>query len=83
MIRLTRLSGDVFSINPDMIERIQSNPDTTLFMAEGNTYLVSESTETVTDLIIDFRASVIARARTIRSNGDRIGIVRSPHTDKE
>ncbi len=42
MIAVTRLNGSRFAVNPDLIERIQENPDTTLVMVGGATYVVRE-----------------------------------------
>ncbi|MFC0680698.1 flagellar FlbD family protein [Lysobacter korlensis] len=64
MIVVTRLNHSRFAVNPDLIERIQASPDTTLVLADGTTYVVTETLEQVIDLVTDFRARVIARART-------------------
>lgn len=64
MIVVTRLNHSRFAVNPDLIERIQASPDTTLVLADGTTYVVTESLEQVIDLVTEFRARVIARART-------------------
>jgi flagellar protein FlbD len=64
MIVVTRLNNSRFAVNPDLIERIQSSPDTTLVLADGTTYVVTESLEQVIELVTEFRAKVIARART-------------------
>ena len=43
MIILTRLNNSRFAVNPDLVERIHSNPDTTLTLVDGTTYIVTES----------------------------------------
>ncbi|MBF4992534.1 flagellar FlbD family protein [Arthrobacter gandavensis] len=65
MIVLTRLNDAQFAINPDLIERIHANPDTTLVMVDGAKYIVTESMEEVIALIAQFRARVISMARDI------------------
>ena len=35
MIVVTRLNDSQFAVNPDLIERIYANPDTTLVMVDG------------------------------------------------
>lgn len=65
MIVVTRLNNTRFAVNPDLIERIQSSPDTTLSLVGGTSYIVTETMEEVIDLIADFRAAVIARARAL------------------
>ncbi|MCR2813986.1 flagellar FlbD family protein [Microbacterium sp. zg.Y1090] len=62
MIVLTRLNRIEFAVNPDLIERIQASPDTTLVMVDGATFVVSEAMDTVIDSIVDFRARVVAAA---------------------
>lgn len=43
MIILTKLNDQEFALNHKMIESIQENPDTTIKLSNGNTYLVKES----------------------------------------
>lgn len=81
MIVVTRRDRREFGINPDLIERIHANPDTTLHMADGSTYIVEESLQEVIDLITDYRARVISMARHLGAagpgNGPGLGIVRA------
>jgi uncharacterized protein YlzI (FlbEa/FlbD family) len=63
MIILTRLNNSHFAVNPDLVERIHSNPDTTLTLVDGTTYIVTESMDEVIDLMARFRARVISLAR--------------------
>lgn len=65
MIVLTRLNGSRFAVNPDLIERIQENPDTTLVMIGGTTYVVRESLTEAIGLIAGYRALVLAAARAL------------------
>ena len=62
MIVLTRLNGTQFAINPDLIERIHSNPDTTLVMVDGAKFIVTEPMSDVIESIATYRAHVIALA---------------------
>ena len=62
MIVATRLSGSPFAINPDLIERIVENPDTTIFLVDGSSHIVTEPLTRILELIADSRADVIARA---------------------
>lgn len=63
MIVVTRLNESQFAVNPDLIERIHENPDTTLVMIDGAKYIVTESLDEVIDLIMSYRARVISLAR--------------------
>jgi len=85
MIVVTRLNNTRFAINPDLIERIQSSPDTTLTLVGGTSYIVTESMEQVIEMIASYRAGVIARARALPSfdgtSAPVLGIVPMP-TDR-
>lgn len=62
MIVLTRLNKSHFAVNDDLIERIQESPDTTLFMVDGSSYIVTEPLSEVIDLIAGSRANILALA---------------------
>lgn len=63
MIVVTRLNGQQFAVNPDLIERIYASPDTTLVMVDGAKYIVTETLDSVIDLIAEWRAHVLLIAR--------------------
>lgn len=63
MIVVTRLNKSRFAINPDLIERIQENPDTVVVMVNDAKYVVTESMEEVIGLVMKYRAAVVSRAR--------------------
>lgn len=67
MIVVTRLNTSRFAINPDLIERIQENPDTVLIMLNGAKYVVVEPMDEVIELIVQFRARVVSSARGLDS----------------
>jgi flagellar protein FlbD len=71
MIAVTRLNGSRFAVNPDLIERIQENPDTTLVLVGGATYVVRESLTSVIGLIADYRAHVLATAQPLMGGHGR------------
>jgi len=62
MIIVTRLNKRRFAVNPDLIERIEAAPDTTLVLVDGQSYLVTETMDEVVDLIARYRARVISLA---------------------
>ena len=43
MISVTRLKGQPVALNPDMIESVEENPDTTIRLTSGEKLLVRES----------------------------------------
>jgi flagellar protein FlbD len=65
VIILTRLNGQEFALNPDLIERADSTPDTVITLVDGTKYIVAESLTNVARLIREYRASVIAEAQRI------------------
>lgn len=65
--RLDRSGHATYAINPDLIERIVETPDTTLHLADGSTYIVTESLQEVIDLVSAYRARVISLARDLSS----------------
>lgn len=62
VIILTRLNGQRFAVNPDLIERVESTPDTIVTLVDGTKYLVTEDIEAIAELVIEHRAAVVARA---------------------
>jgi flagellar protein FlbD len=62
MITVTRLNGAAFAINEDLIERIAEQPDTTLFLVDGTSHIVTEPMTLVIEKITNARADIIARA---------------------
>lgn len=64
MLQLTRLSGPVFALNPDLIERAEATPDTVVTLVNGSKYVIRETLDELTDLIFNYRADIIAAAQT-------------------
>jgi len=60
MITLTRLSGSVFVLNSDLIERIDCTPDSVITLIDGKKYVVSESLEGIVDAVREYRSQVVA-----------------------
>ncbi len=65
MIIVTRLNGPQFSVNPDLLQRIDATPDTILTLVDGTKYIVEESMPQVIDLITTYRATLVARAQDL------------------
>ena len=60
MIRVTRLNGERFALNPDLIERVEGHPDTVAFLVDGTKYVVKESVDEVLAEIREYRAGILA-----------------------
>ena len=62
MITLTRLSGSVFVLNSDLIERVDATPDTVVTLVDGKKYVVTESLDEIVELVRQHRSEVLARS---------------------
>ena len=62
MIVLTRLNGPSFALNPDLIERVEANPDTVVVLIGGARYPIAESVEELLERVRNYRGQVIASA---------------------
>jgi flagellar protein FlbD len=60
VIRVTRLNGDQFALNPDLIEKVEGHPDTVAFLVDGTKYVVRESVDEVLQEIREYRAGILA-----------------------
>jgi flagellar protein FlbD len=60
VIRVTRLNGEKFALNPDLIERVEGHPDTVAFLVDGTKYVVKESVDEVLQEIREYRAGILA-----------------------
>ena len=58
MITLTRLNGKKFVVNAELIRTVESNPDTTLTLINGDHIIVTESMDVVVCLAIDYGRSL-------------------------
>jgi flagellar protein FlbD len=76
VIRVTRLNGERFALNPDLVERVEGHPDTVAFLVDGTKYVVKESVDEVLDEIREYRARILATSYEM----DR-GEYRSPLSD--
>ncbi len=69
MIKLTRLGGLQMVVNPDLIERAESTPDTVITMVDGHKLIVVQSLEEVVTAVRAWRASVAAAAYLLSGTG--------------
>lgn len=60
MITLRRLSGTVFALNSDLIERVDSTPDTVVTLVDGKKYVVTDTLEEVIAAVRYYRGEVLA-----------------------
>ena len=58
MVKVTRLNGTEYFINPHQIESMEIHPDTTLLMLSGKHVVVLEKVEEVIDRIVEYRRRI-------------------------
>jgi flagellar protein FlbD len=55
MIKLTRLDGESFLLNADLIRYVEHRPDTFITLTAGEVIVVKESMDQVMDLAISYQ----------------------------
>ena len=68
MISLTRINGEIFILNDDLIETISSTHDTVITLTKGNKFIVTESPDEIVKKVIEFRRSVFLNIRIENSD---------------
>jgi flagellar protein FlbD len=61
MIKLTHLSHQGFVLNEDLIELLESTPDTVITLTTGQKLRVSESADEIITRVVEFRRAVFER----------------------
>jgi flagellar protein FlbD len=61
MIHVTRLNHTPVVLNSDLIEQIETTPDTVISLTTGQKIMVLESTEEVIERIRTFRKSIFVQ----------------------
>ncbi len=55
MIKVTRLNGVEYLLNPHLFESIEANPDTTITLNSGKKVVIKETPEQLLDAIMKYR----------------------------
>jgi flagellar protein FlbD len=76
MISVTRLKGQVVALNPDLIESVEENPDTTVRLISGEKLLVRESLAEVVQLVAEYRRYILS-ALSVQPLSGSIGLTPS------
>ncbi len=58
MIRLTKLNRSSFVLNCELIETIESTPDTVISTTNGKKYVVAEGIDEVVDKVIQYKSNI-------------------------
>lgn len=59
MIQLTKLGGQEFTLNSDLIETIEAVPDTVITMTTGNKHIVKEPIEEIRQKVIEYKQNIL------------------------
>ncbi len=59
MIIVTRLNGSEIVVNADLIETVESTPDTIITLVDGTRYVVEERPSEIVERIKTYRAAVL------------------------
>lgn len=59
MIRLTRLNRESFYLNPDLIQEMETTPDTVLTLSSGVRIVVQDAPERVIEEIVQFKRRIL------------------------
>ena len=62
MIKLTKLNGDEFVVNAELIQYVEQRPDTYVTLTTGDKFIVQESAEEVVRRSMAYRCAVHALA---------------------
>lgn len=66
MIELTRINGTEISINPELIEIIETTPDTVITLTTGRKFIVKESRQEVKNLVLSYKREIYANLLKIQ-----------------
>ena len=65
MIRLTRFNHQELVVNSDLIEHVESTPDTVVSMTTGQKFMVRETTAEVIQRVIEFRRKLLSQPTAV------------------
>ncbi len=66
MVKVTRFNGQQYIINADLIETIESTPDTVVTLMSGRKHVVRESSDDLVARILAYRRGMFAGAIVTR-----------------
>ncbi len=65
MIGLTRINGQMFTLNAELIETVEETPDTLITLQNGKTIMVKESVAEVIREVVRYRRKVYLPKRKL------------------
>ena len=58
MIELTKLNDIKFSVNPELIEIVETTPDTVITLTTGRKLIVKESRQQIKNLVLSYKRKI-------------------------
>jgi len=58
LIKVNRLNGKEFVVNADLIECVESTPDTVITLTTGNKYVVQQSIDEIIEKVKEYKRDV-------------------------
>lgn len=58
MIELTKLNDIKFSVNPELIEIVETTPDTVITLTTGRKIIVKESRQDIKNLVLSYKRKI-------------------------
>lgn len=65
VIKLTRIDGTEFYLNPDLIEVLEASHDTHVTLTNGHRYVCAEPPDTIVERVAEFRRMSIGALRRV------------------
>ncbi|NOX24431.1 MAG: flagellar FlbD family protein [Actinobacteria bacterium] len=66
MIIVHRLKGEQFFLNADLVESVESTPDTVVTLVDGRRMVVADSPQEIAQRVVEFRAAILVSASQLR-----------------
>lgn len=67
MVKLTRLNNTILIVNADLVEFLESTPDTIVTLTTGRKIVVRETVEEIIDKVVAYKRRFMALAPEVRS----------------
>lgn len=62
MITVTRLNGDIITVNADLIETLEATPDSVITLTTGKKIVVKESVNEIVAKTVAYKQAVYSKA---------------------
>lgn len=58
MIKVTKLNGEQFVLNAELIKTVEETPDTVITITTGHKYIVKESADTIVGEVVRYKKDI-------------------------